>query len=136
MYLHIGQNEILPDRRIIGIFDLDKCSYGKRTREYLAAAEKEGVVLDVSGEIPKSFVVCDHPYHRQIVYLSQLNSSTLKNRAESGSAGALRGGGPCSWPSSKSQGWAFSRPPLCRNPRCAGSSGHPSPWGPWCSGWC
>ena len=42
MYLHIGQNEILPDRRVIGIFDLDKCSYGKRTREYLAAAEKEG----------------------------------------------------------------------------------------------
>ena len=84
MYLHIGQNEILPDRRVIGIFDLDKCSYGKRTREYLAAAEKEGVVLDVSGEIPKSFVVCDHPYHRQIVYLSQLNSTTLQKRAESG----------------------------------------------------
>ena len=84
MYLHIGQNEIIPDRRIIGIFDLDKCSYSKRTRDYLTAAEQEGVVLDVSGDIPKSFVVCDHPYHRQIVYLSQLNSSTLKNRAESG----------------------------------------------------
>ena len=83
MYLHIGQNEILPDRRIIGIFDLVKCSYGKRTREYLAAAEQEGVVLDISGEIPKSFVVCDHPYHRQIVYLSQLNSTTLQKRAES-----------------------------------------------------
>ena len=84
MYLHIGQNEILPDRSVIGVFDLDKCSYSKRTREYLAAAEREGVVLDVSGEIPKSFVVCDHPYHRQIVYLSQLSSTTLKNRAESG----------------------------------------------------
>ena len=41
-------------------------------------------VLDVSGDLPKSFVVCDHPYHPQIVYLSQLNTSTLKNRAESG----------------------------------------------------
>ena len=41
-------------------------------------------MLDVSGELPKSFVVCDHPYHRQIVYLSQLNASTLKKRAESG----------------------------------------------------
>ena len=92
MYLHIGQNEILPDRRVIGIFDLDKCSYGKRTREYLAAAEKEGVVLDVSGEIPKSFVVCDHPYHRQIVYLSQLNSTTLQKRAESGNLESARGG--------------------------------------------
>jgi len=43
----------------------------------------EGVVLDVSGDIPKSFVVCDHPYHEQIVYLCQLNPSTLKHRAES-----------------------------------------------------
>ena len=76
-------NEIVPKRRIIGIFDLDKCSYEKRTRDYLARAEREGVVLDVSGELPKSFVVCDHPYHAQIVYLSQLNTSTLKNRAES-----------------------------------------------------
>ena len=83
MYLHLGQNEIVSDRNIIGIFDLDKCSTSKRTRDYLAAAETEGVVLDVSGDLPKSFVVCDHPYHRQIVYLSQLNSSTLKNRAES-----------------------------------------------------
>ena len=83
MYLHLGQNEIVSDHRIIGIFDLDKCSYGKWTREYLASAEESGVVLDVSGDIPKSFVVCDHPYHEQIVYLSQLNTSTLKNRAES-----------------------------------------------------
>ena len=83
MYLHLGQNEIVADRNIIGIFDLDKCSTSKRTRDYLSAAEEEGVVLDVSGDIPKSFVVCDHPYHAQIVYLSQLNTSTLKNRAES-----------------------------------------------------
>ena len=83
MFLHLGQNEIVPSRRVIGIFDLDKCSYSKRTREYLSAADKEGVVLDVSGDIPKSFVVCDHPYHPQIVYLSQLNSTTLQNRVES-----------------------------------------------------
>jgi hypothetical protein len=83
VFLHLGQNEIVPSRRVIGIFDLDKCSYSKRTREYLSAADKEGVVLDISGDIPKSFVVCDHPYHPQIVYLSQLNSTTLQKRAES-----------------------------------------------------
>ena len=82
-YLHLGQNEIVPGHRVIGIFDLDKCSMSKRTRDYLSAADGEGVVLDISGDIPKSFVVCDHPYHDQIVYLSQLNTSTLKNRAES-----------------------------------------------------
>lgn len=83
MYLHLGQNEIVPGHRIIGIFDLDKCSTSRRTRDYLTAAEQEGVVLDVSGDLPKSFVVCDHPYHEQIVYLCQLNPSTLKHRAES-----------------------------------------------------
>ena len=83
MYLHLGQNEIVPDHRVIGIFDLDKCSYSKKTRDYLHQADQAGVVLDISGDIPKSFVVCDHPYHEQIVYLSQLNTSTLKHRAES-----------------------------------------------------
>ena len=82
MYLHIGQNEIVPKQRIIGIFDLDKCSYEKRTREYLSRAEEEGVVLDASGALPRSFVVCDHPYHRQIIYISQLNSQTLLRRAQ------------------------------------------------------
>ena len=71
MYLHLGQNEIIPQRRIIGIFDLDKCSYEKRTRDYLA-------------DLPRSFVVCGHPYHEQIVYLSQLSPAALRKRAESG----------------------------------------------------
>lgn len=83
MYLHIGQNEILPEKRIIGIFDMDKATYNRRAMEFLTRAEQEGVVLDISGDIPKSFVVCDHPYHRQIVYLSQLNPATLQKRSES-----------------------------------------------------
>ena len=32
MYLHIGQNEMIPDRRIIGIFDLDKATYSRRAQ--------------------------------------------------------------------------------------------------------
>ena len=83
MYLYIGQNEILPEKRIIGIFDMDKVTYNRRAMEFLTRAEQEGVVLDISGDIPKSFVVCDHPYHPQIVYLSQLNPATLQKRAES-----------------------------------------------------
>ncbi|MBU5625747.1 DUF370 domain-containing protein [Oscillibacter sp. MSJ-2] len=84
MYLHLGKDEIVPAHSVIGIFDLDQVSYGKRGREYLSRAEKEGVVLDVGEDIPKSFVVCDHPYHRQIVYLSQLSTATLQRRAENG----------------------------------------------------
>ena len=81
-FLHIGQNVMLEDRRIIGIFDLDITSQSKLTRQFLTAAEENSVVLDACEDIPKSFLVCDHPYHRQIIYLSQLNSQTLLKRAQ------------------------------------------------------
>ncbi|MBQ2062791.1 MAG: DUF370 domain-containing protein [Oscillospiraceae bacterium] len=81
-YLHIGNNVMIPDRRIIGIFDLDNTSTSKHTRAFLKNAEDESVVVDACDDIPRSFLVCDHPYHRQIVYLSQLNSQTLAKRAE------------------------------------------------------
>ena len=80
-YLHIGQNLMLEDKRIIGIFDLDITSQSKITRTFLNQAEEEGIVISAIEDIPKSFVVCDHPYHRQFVYISQLNSSTLARRA-------------------------------------------------------
>ena len=82
MYLHIGNNQMLSDRRIIGIFDLEITSQSKITAAFLKNAEQEGVILDACEDIPKSFLVCDHPYHRQIVYLSQLNSRTLQGRVD------------------------------------------------------
>ena len=81
-FLHIGQNVMLEDKRIIGIFDLDITSQSKLTRQFLTAAEENSVVLDACEDIPKSFLVCDHPYHRQIVYISQLNTQTLLKRAQ------------------------------------------------------
>ena len=81
-YLHIGMNVMVEDRRIIGIFDLDNTSTSKRTRAFLQGAEEEGAVQSAFEDIPRSFVVCDHPYHRQIVYLSQINSRTLGKRAQ------------------------------------------------------
>ena len=81
-YLHIGQNAMVSQRRIIGIFDLDITSQSRRTQEFLNRAEKDGVVVPVTEDIPKSFLVCDHPYHRQFVYISQLSPQTLKKRGE------------------------------------------------------
>ena len=96
-YLHIGMNVMVEDRRVIGIFDLDNTSTSKK-REFLQGAEQEGVVQSACEDIPRSFVVCDHPYHRQIVYLSQINSRTLgkagprKRRVVHGRNGKDRGG--------------------------------------------
>ena len=90
-YLHIGNNVMLPDRRIIGVFDLDNTSTSKHTRAFLKNAEDEGVVVDACEDIPRSFLVCDHPYHKQIVYLSQLNSQTLAKRAEEAVSSQVEG---------------------------------------------
>ena len=81
MYLHLGQGTVVRKKDILGIFDPDTATVQKASREYLNTAQKKGELITVSYELPKSFVVCDHPYHRQIVYISQLNSSTLARRA-------------------------------------------------------
>ncbi len=82
MYLHIGRNQMIAERHIIGIFDLEITSQSKLTRAFLERAEQDGTVLEVCDDLPKSFLVCDHPYHPQIVYLSELNTATLQKRME------------------------------------------------------
>ena len=45
MYVPIGNDFSIREQSIVGIFDLDKCSYGKKTREFLARAEQSGQVV-------------------------------------------------------------------------------------------
>ena len=79
--LHIGSGYLIDTASVVGIFDLDKTTYGPRTREFLAMAEKEGRVISAGYELPKSFIVCNED-GKSTVYLSQLASSTLQKRAE------------------------------------------------------
>ncbi len=80
MYLHMGQDYIVREQEIIGIFDIDTTSTGKRTREFLDRAEREGAVVSMSNDIPKSFIVTDFPY--ETVYLSPIGSAALAGRAK------------------------------------------------------
>jgi len=81
MYLHLGKNVVVAYSEIIAVCDLDNSSHSYITRAYLSAAEKSGQVVNVSDDLPKSFVVCQGPDGNQILYLSQLASSTLLKRA-------------------------------------------------------
>ena len=82
MYLHLGQDIAVPKSSVIGIFDTDNTTQSYITREYLNRAEKSGAIVDISGDIPKSFVICEKD-GVVTVYLSQLNTSTLLKRNES-----------------------------------------------------
>ena len=89
MYLHLGQNTIVSKDSIIGIFDLDNSSWSHITRKFLSDAEKRDALINVSEDIPKSFIVCSESdisenvmINVNKIYLSQLSSQTLLKRAE------------------------------------------------------
>ena len=85
MYLHLGQSVVVHQKDILGIFDLDNTSYSFRTRKFLEQAEKEGRMVTVTDDLPKSFVLCQGKDGKPIVYLSQLSSATLRGRVENNS---------------------------------------------------
>jgi hypothetical protein len=57
---------------------MDNTSTSKRTRAFLAQAEKEGEVVPCD-DLPKSFVLTAE-YGMRRVYLSALSASTLEKR--------------------------------------------------------
>ena len=79
MYIPIGNDMAVRDRSIVGIFDLDNCSYEKRTREFLTRAEQNGEVVPATDNLPKSFIVTSE-YGLNRVYLVQFNSTVLEHR--------------------------------------------------------
>lgn len=83
MYLHLGQNIIVRTDRIIGVFDMDNSTVSKHTRSFLTIAQRERRVVNVSMELPKSFVVCAEK-GGQTVYVSQMSPSTLLRRMKTG----------------------------------------------------
>ena len=79
MYLHLGQDTVITTDHIVAMFDIDACTVSKKTRDFLAAAQKNGEVVNVSYELPRSFVVCREGT-KTVVYISQLSTKTLSRR--------------------------------------------------------
>ena len=83
MFVHLGQDTVVDENDIIGIFDLDNASVSSRTRSFLAKAEKKGEVINVSFDLPKSFIVCaKQKTTENKIYISQISSATLLKRSE------------------------------------------------------
>lgn len=78
MYLSIGNDMAVRESSIIGIFDMDNTSTSKRTRDFLAKAQKEGLVVPCD-DLPKAFVVTAE-YGLTRVYETTLSSYTLEKR--------------------------------------------------------
>ena len=80
MYLHLGQDLVVRASQVVAIFDLENATIAKTTRVFLARAEKAGQVVNVTNDLPKSFVLCEEGGQVR-VYITQVSSSTLRKRA-------------------------------------------------------
>lgn len=77
MYINIGEEYVLKEKDIIAVFDMDKATVGKITRDYLNEAQKSGKIIYAGYDLPKSFIVT-----KDKVYISPLNTATVLKRAQ------------------------------------------------------
>ena len=92
MYLHVGNNQNIRTRDIVGIFDADTATVSAITKQYIKEADSANLVSFASEEIPKSFVLYrDRADGKYKVYFSQLSTSALMGRL--GSFGGEDAGG-------------------------------------------
>ncbi len=83
MFLHLGQDTVIIEDDIIGIFDLDTTTVSKPTRDYLKTMQKSGNVVNVSYDLPKSFVItCKKNSKKKTMYISPISTATLLKRSE------------------------------------------------------
>lgn len=82
MFLHLGEDIVVSEKDIIGIFDIENTSVSRHTRTFLTAAEQNGRIFNVSYEMPKSYIVCRNQAGKETIYISQISSATLRKRAE------------------------------------------------------
>ena len=80
MYVHLGNETVVKENEIIGIFDIETTTVSQKTRIFLEKAEKNKIVKNVSYELPKSFIVTNNKKENS-VYISQISPLTLQKRS-------------------------------------------------------
>lgn len=81
MYLHLGQNVMVRHEDVIGIFDLDNTTWSFRTRRFLERAEREGRVISLGDDLPRSFVLIREGAGSSTIYITPLSAAALSARA-------------------------------------------------------
>jgi hypothetical protein len=81
VFLHLGENVVVPLKDIIGIFDIETSMYSSDTTQFLRMAEEDGFVQRITKEKPKSFIIAEVD-KKSKVFLSPISSATLTKRSE------------------------------------------------------
>lgn len=81
MYIRIEENAVVRDKDIIGIFDMDNTTVSRLGRTFLPKAEKNGLIINQTDDLPKSFVVTSRDGKTEVL-ISSVSSKILANRVK------------------------------------------------------
>lgn len=79
MYLHIGNEKLIRNKKIIGIFDMDTATVSPITKDFLKTKENQKKTIISSANLPKSFVLTDDDN----ICFSGLSTAALSGRLRS-----------------------------------------------------
>ncbi|MBO5914911.1 MAG: DUF370 domain-containing protein [Clostridia bacterium] len=78
-YLQLEKGESIDKKEIIGIFDLEKAGVSSATNELFRRKEDEHGVVNLSNDLPKSFILCEGEYS-DTIYISGISTESIKKR--------------------------------------------------------
>ncbi len=81
MYLHLGKNTVINSDEIIGIFDMEKTSVSKDTKDFLRNRKGNMDIITVSYDMPSSYVLTQPKKQGPKVYISPISAATLRKRS-------------------------------------------------------
>ncbi|WP_297283415.1 extracellular matrix/biofilm biosynthesis regulator RemA family protein [uncultured Agathobaculum sp.] len=81
MYLHLGQDYIVPLQSVVAVFDMDTATASKRTARLIERLQDEGRIIELYEDLPRAGVLCENALG-ETLYLTSLSSQALQRRAE------------------------------------------------------
>ena len=82
MYIHLGNDAVIRADDIVAVFDMDNTTIARQSRDFLAYAQKNNMVIDICDDLPKSYIVTNRNGDTK-VYISSVSSRTIYKRAKS-----------------------------------------------------
>ncbi len=77
MFLFLGGEVSVRADDVVGIFDIEECSVSRTTADYLNMCQKKGRIVNVSEDMPSSFIVTVDK-----TYISNVSHSTIVKRGK------------------------------------------------------
>lgn len=80
MFLHLGMDVVVPQSEVIAILDLETTSISRITKEFLNKSQKQGKVIAIGNDLPKSYIITGKR-QKLSIYISPISVQTLAKRA-------------------------------------------------------